>query len=1171
MSPDTADALAALEQSEQLLNKERTAVLANLQLPKPMPTRALYRVVACQWPEEVGALPDSDVVARFRRIRVVECVAGGDGVERDVLLADEWAQTPVSVGQTLVLLGSGGDGLLVSEEPAVISNAANFVVVYPEVLVRATAVGQSFSCQRRAVLQESASLESSSSVALYGSLLHQLFQDAMQARNFTVEYLTARFHEVIGTQGESLLGVGKRVGHAQHEFESVLPDMIRWYQAYCQPASRSSPAPKVAFFNPGEEKDIVYVSHCLEVEESIVDLRFGLKGKIDAVLVVDVWDKDTTHRLQNFVLPFELKTGRRTSASRLRDRAQVMLYALMMSGHNRRQDATPYGMLMYLRECNVEGVRPERRDAVGLISRRNELAVAMRDPPMLVEELPPMLQSRSCRTCSIRSSCFLYHRVKEDGTADSSGLPEEFALDTGHMSVRDATFFRHWDNLLGLEERRARQQLARLWSDPTNSGSGVGGGFRTGLQGMRLVKASRVGMQFRYEFRRASDDRDAAAGRRPLMATCDLSVGDLVVVALDGTDNRGFDQAQVRAMTHSTIVVACSDRVRIPNLAWAHASTNMGSLDTSSSSSMSQGWSMDGSRTLSDDLYLEASDFLLANGYSWRLDKAEILSGYRTQRRNLIKLMVPDGSDEQRTRLARLKDLVIGAEAPRTVGASGEPSADADRRALAVEKAVDLLHNDPTHASLNEGQRVAVERALRSLDYHMIQGFPGSGKSSTLAHLVVCAARVGLKVLLSSQTHAAIDVLLTKTVPLLEATGVGRSRVVRISTRASAVDKDLRDLVPVDKSGSGSTASPEELEERMGQALVCAVTCLGVRSDLLANRSFDLCIVDEASQATLPQTLGPILLADSFILVGDLRQLQPVVRSPQARLGGLNLSLMETLHEMHPDACSSLVDQYRMCDEVVQVANVVTYEGRLRCATQQVADRRLALSLSQLEETCVVALGADAWLSRVCSPATPVVFVDTDNLPTARDNRAEGRTGDAPAATGDVFNLGEASLVSLLVRGLVAGGVAPDEIGVVTPYRGQVKAIIACLARLECLGDSNPVEVHTVDRYQGRDKEVIIVSLVRSNETQDSGGLLKDRRRVNVAVTRARTKLIIVGSGSMCAAHVGTPVYSMFQHCVGTGTRCTLDRSAMLAYPSLMAQLASSQHAPVPGSSPRKA
>ncbi|KAF9741024.1 DNA replication factor Dna2 [Paraphaeosphaeria minitans] len=211
------------------------------------------------------------------------------------------------------------------------------------------------------------------------------------------------------------------------------------------------------------------------------------------------------------------------------------------------------------------------------------------------------------------------------------------------------------------------------------------------------------------------------------------------------------------------------------------------------------------------------------------------------------------------------------------------------------------------------------------------------------------------------------------------------------------------------------------------------------------------------------------------------------------------------------------------------LSNTFIYSGRLKCGTPAVASRQLALpnpsglsahhnKLQPLrpvgDSACIGSNSPGCWLKRSLSPSAPVVFINTDRISTQLETQAGPR----------VSNTLEARLVTQLALSLLSLGVSASEIGVIALYRSQLALLRTSLSsahtQTQCSKLAAPatganiaaVELHTADKFQGRDKEVVLVSCVRSNDNGVVGDLLKDRRRVNVALTRARSKLIILGS-----------------------------------------------------------
>ncbi|KAJ3750860.1 DNA replication factor Dna2-domain-containing protein [Lentinula detonsa] len=218
-----------------------------------------------------------------------------------------------------------------------------------------------------------------------------------------------------------------------------------------------------------------------------------------------------------------------------------------------------------------------------------------------------------------------------------------------------------------------------------------------------------------------------------------------------------------------------------------------------------------------------------------------------------------------------------------------------------------------------------------------------------------------------------------------------------------------------------------------------------------------------------------------------------------ARKGGLDVSLFRHLSNAHPHAVVDLTYQYRMNTDIMLLSNKLIYSDRLRCGSEAVAKRSLNIPdksfLQSLHTSHSACTAAECWITQIMAERCKAVFIDTD-LVAARDSRV----GDL------VQNETEARLVYQITETMIRSGVPTAQIGIISLYRQQIKLLGQHLRARQGL------EFFTADKSQGRDKECIIISLVRSNDTSQVGELMKDWRRMNVSFTRARSKLIIIGS-----------------------------------------------------------
>ena len=360
-------------------------------------------------------------------------------------------------------------------------------------------------------------------------------------------------------------------------------------------------------------------------------------------------------------------------------------------------------------------------------------------------------------------------------------------------------------------------------------------------------------------------------------------------------------------------------------------------------------------------------------------------------------------------------------------------------------------------SGLNQSQAEAVARAVACETYHLIWGPPGTGKTRVIPEI---ARAVSGKILLGAFTNTAVDKMLLATLDADPAT-----RFLRFGRSSESHELTLR-LVSL--GCDPADYFTEDLARKLGSVQALKVALNGAKlfaatahrastTPFLRTRSFEMAIVDEAGQLTEPLTLGLILRARRFVLIGDDRQLPPVVRTRS-----LSHSMFERL-KRHAERGGSnsltMLDvQYRMHPEIMEVSNRLFYDGRLRAGVE--ASERLS------------------------PDGVPVLFVPVES----------SRSND------DRKNELEAVAVVELVRSFIRDHrVPPETIGVVSPFRAQVVLLRQRLA-------GTGVSVDTVERFQGGERDIMILSFVRSRGT----GFVFDERRLNVAITRARRKLVLV-------------------------------------------------------------
>lgn len=383
---------------------------------------------------------------------------------------------------------------------------------------------------------------------------------------------------------------------------------------------------------------------------------------------------------------------------------------------------------------------------------------------------------------------------------------------------------------------------------------------------------------------------------------------------------------------------------------------------------------------------------------------------------------------------------------------------------------------------------------------------PGTGKSTLLIFIIQLLIVLNKRILFSCYTHTAVDNVMCKLIQC----NTMRHKLMRIGN-INQIHTDLHHITlqqnqTASNDSAMSYSSVSELCELMSNTPLVGVTCLGINNIVLQHSRYDVCIIDEASQITHSITLGPLLYADKFVLVGDHQQLSPLIKSFHAKLHGADTSLLHLLADKHPGCVNKLTQQYRMNNDIVLLCNTLVYQHQLLCGNDDVAAARLQY------KQCSTLMDRHQWISNALDIQSGVVWLNTQHIhpiPHHIDNKHKSNTS--------MINLTEAKLITILVHTLVSNGIECSDIGIISPYRQQL-SVVRHQLQLQSTQYSS-IECDTVDRYQGRDKDIIIISFVHRQHMTDNpdqpfshNELMNDIKRINVAITRSKKKLLLIGN-----------------------------------------------------------
>ena len=418
-----------------------------------------------------------------------------------------------------------------------------------------------------------------------------------------------------------------------------------------------------------------------------------------------------------------------------------------------------------------------------------------------------------------------------------------------------------------------------------------------------------------------------------------------------------------------------------------------------------------------------------------------------------------------------------------------------------------IKHINFYDTELNTSQRKAVFKSLNSKHFFLIHGPFGTGKTKTLIEIIRQEALIKEKILITADSNAAVDNIAQRLIDIdLNILRIGNSRKISdtinehslsVQTKQhpcySKIEENNNIISELYKKLDKTDIEPQEVKyirfkirethekndkiyskiqkDIIDNHKIILTTNTSAALDVLSHCHFDVAIIDEASQTTIPSVLIPIAKADKFILAGDPKQLPPTVASNNNEL---KITLFEILQKNFPEQQKFLNVQNRMNEKLMEFPNREFYNNKLKCGKEA--------------KNYFIKENEDPYFHE-----NPILFIDTSKDKNNEESQYKNSTS--------IYNTLESQIASRIANRYVKSGIPKSEIGIITPYVDQVNLI----------KKQTSINVDTVDGFQGNERDVIIISLVRSTNSKNIS-FIADPKRLNVTLTRARKKLIIIGN-----------------------------------------------------------
>ncbi|EAR99439.2 DNA replication helicase Dna2, putative (macronuclear) [Tetrahymena thermophila SB210] len=976
-------------------------------------------------------------------------------------------------------------------------SSSNILIMEPDQMLYPTLIAQSTSCYRIPLIKMKFKVtESTNWNMLKGVILHDIFQHLMtlhsqnqQIKEIIKEksdsFLTDIIKQLYTKYLEELFLLEKCINTFEKEIKYIAKNMMDFLQNYLIEG-------KLIETKYSNRK--IKIKKLVENEMVVNNEALGLKGQIDCVFKCEVEEQfsDQKEKKYECFLPFELKTGGKKKQIY---EDQNLFYCLLLNQkYDRKQNLE--GFLYYLSLNDLTTSCPTKQSSVNLLTRRNKLAKFIKNMetqgkmPEINIERPDI-----CKFCYEKEACYANQLVDDyDNIKDIEDLPEKYKIDKqfeyfhqfyDSLTEGSKLYLKKWIDLIQMEQQCdsdiKKDKKQKLLNEADNQLIFMTENFDQFFSSQVEQLQTSGYIQSQQNLSSKDSSRDSNASQKEyehiiyLRKICP-SLSKLIALSEFYKEGESFVLYQMD--------IKCKFKAILEEK----------TLQEQSHSIILKLKSIQAQVNFDKKKVEKVLNSKIGNGLYWSLESYN-KDQYPDQRQNVLNLILNKlvMQSESHQKLKEAYNLKLTNKDFTSVIIDNFPPKFQNNE-FTDEKIEEILNKYPNLLK-NVDQADSIKKILKSESLTCILGMPGTGKTFLIAHLIKILADQKKKVLVTSFTNSALDNIIVK---LLEIFPEIKNICLRKGSNKNLIHSVAQEILYNPYSFEEERQFSDYLKEKQ----IYFATIIGSNNKLFHSEKikFDYCIIDEASQCVEPLCLGPMLICDKSILIGDHFQLQPLVKNEEAGKQGLSISLFERMCNQYPLCQVKLKSQFRMNNKIMELSNIMVYNNQLKAFDDNIGNRKIKINEDDLKRI------TNKSLNHCMQPNNEVVFIDTSLL--EQSFKVEGAAEEDLVQKQSIEeNRFQIKFICLLIKKFQEVNIQNKSMALITPYNFYRVQFLKNMNQLHI--EQNDLELFTVDKSQGIDKDIIILHI---SDKIGNDHLLSNWRRTNVAITRSKMKLIIVGN-----------------------------------------------------------